>query len=257
MDLLPVYTHFPLGFGHLLSGFLWKQTFSPGRCVRRCLVDGRPWARPFSCRGFLWPQGRQWEGEQMSLLQFGSECSFAAFCSFVAALRHMEFPGQGSDLSRCCDLSCSFGNIGSLSHCAGPGIKPASQGSQDTAGPVTPQRELHKCNSGCRFQSPWTHLPGPQPHSSAVGPELQPKLRGIIRAPSQFTLPGHSQGLSPPSPQTQRLCSGSQPLARCIPKGRHCPSTHTQRKGPARTQGVGGRLRAEERGHLPALILAF
>ena len=30
--------------------------------------------------------------------------------SFLAAPRHMEFPGQGSDPSRCCDLSCRCGN---------------------------------------------------------------------------------------------------------------------------------------------------
>ena len=41
-----------------------------------------------------------------------------------------EFPGQGSDLSYSCNLSQSCGNVGSLAHCAGPGIEPASQYSQ-------------------------------------------------------------------------------------------------------------------------------
>ena len=45
----------------------------------------------------------------------------------------MELPGQGSDLSHSCDLCCSCSNTGSLTHCAGPGIKPASQRSRDTA----------------------------------------------------------------------------------------------------------------------------
>ena len=36
----------------------------------------------------------------------------------------------------------SCGNARSLTHCAGPGIKPKSQSSQDTADPVTPQWEL-------------------------------------------------------------------------------------------------------------------
>ena len=51
---------------------------------------------------------------------------------------HMEFPfpGQGSD------PSCSCGSAGSLTHCAGPGVKPASQPSQDTSDPLVPQREL-------------------------------------------------------------------------------------------------------------------
>ena len=56
--------------------------------------------------------------------------------SFSAAPRHVEFPGQGSDLSHNCNLSLSCGNP----H-AGPGIEPASQCSQDTTDLVAPQRE--------------------------------------------------------------------------------------------------------------------
>ena len=55
----------------------------------------------------------------------------------------MEFPGQGSDPSCNCDLSRSCSNtVGSLTHCAGPGIKPAFQSFQDRANPIVPQREL-------------------------------------------------------------------------------------------------------------------
>ena len=54
----------------------------------------------------------------------------------------MEFLGQGSDPSHSCDLSCSSSSAGSLTHCAGLGIEPASQGSQDTANPIAPQWEL-------------------------------------------------------------------------------------------------------------------
>ena len=36
----------------------------------------------------------------------------------------MEFLGQELDLSHSHDLSCSCGNAGSLTHCAGPGIEP-------------------------------------------------------------------------------------------------------------------------------------
>ena len=61
----------------------------------------------------------------------------------VAALQHMEFPGQGSNVSRRCDLCHSCGNAGSLIHCAGLGrIEPASQRSRDAADPVAPQWEL-------------------------------------------------------------------------------------------------------------------
>ena len=34
---------------------------------------------------------------------------------------HMKIPGQGSDLSCSWDVSCSYGNVRSLTHCAGPG----------------------------------------------------------------------------------------------------------------------------------------
>ena len=66
------------------------------------------------------------------------------FCLFVCFVffRHMEFLDQGSDLSHTCKLCCSSGNPGSLTHSAGPGIKPASQHSRDTANRVAPQQTL-------------------------------------------------------------------------------------------------------------------
>ena len=54
----------------------------------------------------------------------------------------MELPDQGSDLSRSCHLSHSCSNTGSLTHCAGPGIEPATQCSQDATDPIVPQWEL-------------------------------------------------------------------------------------------------------------------
>ena len=54
----------------------------------------------------------------------------------------MEFPGQGSNLSRRCDLNHSCGNRGSLTHGAGLGIEPASQRSQDATVPIAPQWKL-------------------------------------------------------------------------------------------------------------------
>ena len=61
---------------------------------------------------------------------------------FLAALWHMELPSQGWDLSQSLHLSLSCGNAGSLTHCAGPGIKPEPQRFQDAANPVGPQQEL-------------------------------------------------------------------------------------------------------------------
>ena len=52
---------------------------------------------------------------------------------------HLEFLGQGSDPNCNFSLSHSCGNAGSLTHCAGPGSEPASQGSQDAASPVAAQ----------------------------------------------------------------------------------------------------------------------
>ena len=64
--------------------------------------------------------------------------------SFLATPWHMEFPGQGSDLSCSCDLSHSCGNARSLTGCARPGIKSASQCSKDTTNPIVPQQEFLK-----------------------------------------------------------------------------------------------------------------
>ena len=65
-----------------------------------------------------------------------------SFFSFLATLGHMEFPGQGSDLSRSCDPRYSCGNRGSLTHCAELGIEPATQCTRDVANPIAPQQEL-------------------------------------------------------------------------------------------------------------------
>ena len=53
-----------------------------------------------------------------------------------------QFLRQGSNCS--CNLSHSCGNARSLTHCAGPGIKPVSQCSQETIDPIMPQWELLK-----------------------------------------------------------------------------------------------------------------
>ena len=82
-------------------------------------------------------------GENIDLLwQHPQVFWFFLFVFFLAALCHMEFPGQGSDPSCRFDLSHSCSNARSFTHCAGPGIKPASQQSQEAADPVTAQWEL-------------------------------------------------------------------------------------------------------------------
>ena len=66
----------------------------------------------------------------------------AVAVSFLTSLQYMEFLGQGSDPSHSCDLHHGYGDTGSATHCAGPGIKPVSQCSRDATDPVAPQREL-------------------------------------------------------------------------------------------------------------------
>ena len=61
---------------------------------------------------------------------------------FLAATWHMEFWGQRSDPSYGYDLHHNGSSAGSLTHCAGLGIEPASWHSTDTADPVVPQWEL-------------------------------------------------------------------------------------------------------------------
>ena len=74
---------------------------------------------------------------------------FLFFLFFGCPVVH-EFPGQGSAPRCSCDLLHSCGNVGSLTHCAGLGIEPASQLSRDTADPVAPQWELQVQDS-CSF----------------------------------------------------------------------------------------------------------
>ena len=68
---------------------------------------------------------------------------FFSFFFLFDPPRHMEFLGQGSDLSHSCDLCHSGGgNARSLIHCAQPGIEPASHCCRDTTIPIAPQQEL-------------------------------------------------------------------------------------------------------------------
>ena len=63
------------------------------------------------------------------------------FPSFFAP-QHMEFLGQGSDLSLSWHLGQSCSNARSLTQCARLGIKPVTQGSQAALDPIAPQWNL-------------------------------------------------------------------------------------------------------------------
>ena len=58
------------------------------------------------------------------------------FLIFLATSWHMEFPGQGLYPSCSCNLHCSCSNAGSLTHCAGPGIKPEPQHWRNATDPL-------------------------------------------------------------------------------------------------------------------------
>ena len=106
-----------------------------------------------------WPQGQLVvelgvEPRSLSLVQgYSHSPPFFAMAlpflfSFWAVPQHVEFLGQESNLSRSCDLSCGCCSVGSLTHCAWPGIAPASQGSHNSADPaaVAAQWELQLCH---------------------------------------------------------------------------------------------------------------
>ena len=61
---------------------------------------------------------------------------------FLANPWHMEFPGQGWDLSCSCDLHYSCDNAGSFTHCTRPSIEPVSWSCRDKADPIAPQWDL-------------------------------------------------------------------------------------------------------------------
>ena len=88
-------------------------------------------------RVLQWTLGRMYPFESL----FWGVSFLFVFSFFDCPTAH-EVPRPGWDLSCSCDLSHSCGNTGSLTHCARPGIKPASQHPQDAASPAAPQWEL-------------------------------------------------------------------------------------------------------------------
>ena len=82
-----------------------------------------------------------------SLTQYATrkllKCSGLLFLfSFLAALRYMEFPGQGLDPSCCCDIHHSCNNAESFNPLCQASIELASWFCRYTADPVVPQQEL-------------------------------------------------------------------------------------------------------------------
>ena len=71
---------------------------------------------------------------------------FSVFCFFIFGCPEAYgVPGPGIRSSRSHDLSHSYGSAGSLAHCAGLGMEPATQHSQEATNstvPLTPQGEL-------------------------------------------------------------------------------------------------------------------
>ena len=63
---------------------------------------------------------------------------FFFFFSFLAALRHMEFPGQGSDPSHHHNLSQICSNTRFLIHCAGASAPKTPQSHCSTTGTLPP-----------------------------------------------------------------------------------------------------------------------
>ena len=66
--------------------------------------------------------------------------TFKDFSFFFGHPTAYEVPGLV--LSLTCHLHCSCGNTGSLTHCARPGMEPASWCCRDAADPVVLQSEL-------------------------------------------------------------------------------------------------------------------
>ena len=75
---------------------------------------------------------------QLSHLNFS--CSYFFFFFFLFWLPHGIWRVPGPEQSCSYNLSCSCRNARSLTHCAGLGIKPASQYSQDAANPLRHSR---------------------------------------------------------------------------------------------------------------------
>ena len=75
-------------------------------------------------------------------LSFSIPFSLSLFPSFLAAPRHMKFPGQGLDLSHSCDLHHGCGNNRSFNPLCWPGDQTYVPAFRDAADPIGLQQEL-------------------------------------------------------------------------------------------------------------------
>ena len=71
-----------------------------------------------------------------------STWSNASFFFFLATRQHIEFPGQGSDLSHSCNLCQAMATWDHLTHCALLGIEPASWCCREATDPTAPTWKL-------------------------------------------------------------------------------------------------------------------
>ena len=185
---------------------------------------GDVWVRWGAFRAFrARPPNFSHEGENFRI----SVCYvFVFFFSFLTSLRHVEFPGQGTDLSHSCDLSCSCGDAGSLTHCAGLGVKPASPCSQDAPDPAAPQWDL----PGLLFLR-WNRqlelgCPGAR---RAWGPRSPPLLGSEHPAGPPSPLPGRAQARGHPAHMATTPLEGRQPAGSL---GRGPPLCNPHRDSP-------------------------
>ena len=108
-----------------------------------------------SCsRLWLFNLGKQIQPERAICVRGLNMVFFFSFIFGCPATYGVTRPGIRSEPQL--ELSCSCSNTRSLTYCAGQGIKPTSQSSQDTADPLAPQLEsldffLTTCPSCCNF----------------------------------------------------------------------------------------------------------
>lgn len=79
----------------------------------------------FLCSMLTWvPKSELYQGTRSGGSLAPVPVSSVFFFFFSCTHGMCKFPGQGLNRSQSCDLHHSYGNAGSLTHCAGPGIEP-------------------------------------------------------------------------------------------------------------------------------------
>ena len=144
----------------IINGFYQTITFGGG------LLESTSYAWLFrgSFQLLLWPNHRRHSpcstasanssstyalntdvNSQPSFLLFHTKfgCSFLSpLFPFLATPHHVEYPDQGLDPSCSCKPATAAAMSDPLTHCARPGIEPASWCCRDAAGPIVLQREV-------------------------------------------------------------------------------------------------------------------